>query len=153
MTLKSALSVVGALSFAVQSHAADLAPTREYEGLTIEQIRFIPPSQPVNRAELTRLVPLTTGSPLRLEDVRAAIKRLYGTGEYSDVEVEAEPGSSGVVVMIRTTEQWFVGGVEVQGKVSQPPKEGQLANATRLELGNPFTDDDLQVAVKGMHTL
>src|ERR1700686_1758187 len=136
------LAVVGALSFAALAPAADLAPTRDYQGLTIEQIRFIPPSQPVARAELTRLIPFTTGSPLRLEDVRTAIKRLYGTGEYSDVEVEAEPGSSGVVVVIRTTEQWFVGGVEVQGKVSQPPNEGQLANATRLELGNPFTDED-----------
>jgi outer membrane protein insertion porin family len=157
MSVKSALArslvVVGALSFALQAPAADLAPTRDYEGLTIEQIRFIPPSQPVTSAALTQLVPFTTGSPLRLEDVRTAIKRLYATGEYSDVEVETEPGSRGVVVMIRTTEQWFVGGVEVQGKVSQPPKEGQLANATRLELGNPFTDDDLQVAVKGMHTL
>src|SRR6202140_3484790 len=110
------LAIVYALSFAAHACAADLAPTRDYEGLTIEQIRFIPPSQPVTRADLARLVPFTTGNPLRLEDVRTAIKRLYGTGEYSDVEVEAEPGSSGVVVVIRTTEQWFVGGVEVQGK-------------------------------------
>ena len=58
MTVKSALArslvVVGALSFAAQAPAADLAPTRDYEGLTIEQIRYIPPSQPVTRADLTR---------------------------------------------------------------------------------------------------
>ena len=40
--------------------------------------------------------------------------------------------------------------MEVLGKVSQPPNEGQLANATRLELGTPYMDDNLQVAVKGM---
>jgi outer membrane protein assembly factor BamA len=75
---------------------------------------------------------LLPGTPLRQSDVRDAIKRLYNTGEYQDIEVTWEPSPTGVVLVFRTVEQWFVGPVEVRGKVSLPPSEGQLANSARL---------------------
>ncbi len=133
--------------------AADLTPADQYEGKPIEDIRFEPPSQPVTRADLSRLFPLHNGVPLHLSDIRSAIKQLYSTGLYSDIEVDTEPAPDGLVVVIRTTEQWFVGPVEVRGKVKYPPNEGQLANATRLELGTPYSDDDLQTAAKGIRDL
>src|SRR5262249_5225745 len=120
-------------------HAAELAPANEFEGKPIQSVRFEPPSQPVTRADLTRLMlPLNNGAPLHLSDVRSAIKQLYATGLYSNIEVETEPSGNGVAIVIRTAEQWFVGPVEVHGKVRYPPNEGQLANASRLELGTPF---------------
>lgn len=131
----------------------DLAPPSAYEGQPIAQIRYDPPTQPVSRADLARLVPFKGGTPLHLADVRAAIKRLYGTGQFSNIEVDTEPAPNGVVLVLRTTEQWFVGPVEVHGKVSLPPNEGQLANAARLELGTPFNDEDLQTAEKGIRDL
>ena len=134
-------------------HAADLAPADEYEGKPIQELRFEPPSQPVTRADLARLMPLHDGTPLHLAEVRSAIKQLYSTGLYANIEIDAEPAGSGVVLVIRTTEQWFVGPVEVHGKVNYPPNEGQLANAARLELGTPFNDDDLQAAAKGIQDL
>jgi outer membrane protein assembly factor BamA len=101
----------------------------------------------VTRADLARLAPFQPGQALRLADVRDAIKRLYGTGAYSNIEVEAVPEASAVTLVIRTIEQFFVGPVEVRGgKVKGPPSRGQLQNATRLELGAPFEDDDLQTA-------
>ncbi|HEV3200847.1 MAG TPA: POTRA domain-containing protein [Bryobacteraceae bacterium] len=107
----------------------------------------------MTRADLARLVRFEPGAPLRLTEVREAIKRLYGTGQYSNIEVDTEPAPNGVGLVIRTTEQWFVGPVEVQGKVRVPPNEGQLANATRLELGAPFNEEDLQTAQKGVSDL
>src|SRR5205085_8050642 len=115
---------------------ADLAPSPDYEGRPIEKVRFEPPSQPLPQEELERLVPFRQGTPLRLAEVRDAIKRLYATGRYDDLEVATEPEANGVVLVIRTKEQYFVGGVEVRGKVSLPPSESQLANASRLQLGN-----------------
>ncbi len=131
----------------------DLAVPKEYEGRPIESVRFDPPLQPVARADLNRLVPLRPGTPLRQSDVRDAIKRLYNTGEYQDIEVTWESSPTGVVLVFRTVEQWFVGPVEVRGKVSLPPSEGQLANAARLELGTPFNDEDIDAAAKGIQNL
>jgi outer membrane protein insertion porin family len=133
--------------------AADLASPATYEGKPISEIRFVPPSQPVMRDTLLRLVPFQPGTPLRLDEVRAAIKRLYGTGEFADIVVDTEASGSGVVLIIRTTEQYFVGAVEVHGKVKLPPNEGQLGNASRLELGTPFHEEDLAGAQKSMKDL
>ena len=131
----------------------DLAVPKEYEGRPIEAVRFEPPLQPVARADLNRLVPFQPGTPLRQSDVRDAIKRLYNTGEYQDIEVTWEASPTGVVLVFRTVEQWFVGPVEERGKVSLPPSEGQLANSARLELGTPFNDEDIDAAAKGIQTL
>jgi outer membrane protein assembly complex protein YaeT len=133
---------------------ADLAPPQQFEGRPIADIRWDPPHQPVLRADLARIITLKPGEPLRIDDVRANIKSLYATGEYSNIEVEAVPEGTGVALTFRTTEQWFVGPVEVRGgKVKLPPSEGQLQNATRLELGTPFDDGDIQTATENMRNL
>ena len=55
--------------------------------------------------------------------------------------------------MIRTIDQWFIGPVEVKGKIQAPPNRGQLTNATRLELGQPFEENSLQSAVNSVQNL
>jgi len=141
------------LSISASLQAADLAPASEYEGKPVQDVQFDPPSQPVTRADLARLMPVHAGEPLHLATVREAIKKLYSTGLYSNIELDTQPAGNGVVVVIRTVEQWFVGPVEVRGKVHYPPNEGQLSNAARLELGTPFTDDEIQSATKGVQDL
>src|SRR5438094_2242190 len=126
--------------------ADDLAPPHEYEGRTIEQLRFEPELQPVSRADLARLVPFKPGMPLRLAEVRDAIKRMYGTGEYADIEISTEPSASGVVLLIRTREQWFLGPVEPRGKNNRPPHAGQWTNDARLQQHTPIEDQNLQTA-------
>jgi len=134
-------------------NGADVSLAADYDGKAIQAIRYEPVKQPLTSDELNRVLALRPGSQLHLDDVRAAIRRLYATGVYQDVEFGWEAAPGGVVVVIRTTEQWFVGPVEVRGKVKLPPSEGQLSNATRLELGTPFNDDDLDSAVKGIQGL
>jgi outer membrane protein assembly complex protein YaeT len=133
--------------------AADLASPASYEGRAIAAIRFDPPVQPVAEQDLQRMELFHPGEPLRLTDVRDAIKRLYATGAYSDVEVDSEPAPNGVVLVIRTTDQWFIGPVEVHGKINFPPNRGQLANATQLQLGAPFDDSQIQTAAQGIRSL
>jgi len=135
------------------SQGADLAPPASYEGRTITAVKFEPAVQPLAAAELNRLHLFETGAPLRLSAVRDAIQRLYSTGAYSDIEVGTEPAPKGVVVVVRTTEQWFVGPVDVKGNLNSPPNRGQLANATQLQLGAPFDDSELQTAAKGIRTM
>lgn len=139
--------------FVLYLQAAELAPPAEYEGKAIEQIQFLPPTQPVTRADLQRLLGVQVGRPLHLSEVRATIKQLYRTGEYSNVEIDANPAATGVTLVIRTTEQYFVGPVDVRGKESAPPNRGQIANASQLQLGSPFSEGDLEAAIMSIRRL
>jgi outer membrane protein insertion porin family len=125
------------------------AQTARYEGQPIADIQFVPPEQPLTAAELATAVPLKKGAPLRLADVHAAIERLYATGAFEDIQVDAESApvpAGGVTVRIVTKNSWFVGNVAMLGHLSDPPNAGQLVNVTRLNLGQPFTEADVAPA-------
>ncbi len=124
-----------------------------YEGKTIGRIVFTPQEQPVDPEELHRILPVKERTPLRLDDVRAAIKRLYATGTYSDIQVDAELRSGEVVLRFITRNNWFIGRVGVVGKVKDPPTAGQLINASRLELGTLQTDEHMREAAQAMQQL
>lgn len=141
------------LSVCALSYAADLAPPDAYEGRPISSIRYEPPTQPVSRADLVRHVRFEPGKPLLLDDVREAIKRLYATGAYSNIEVEAVPEGNGVALVFRTDEQFFTGPVRVDGDVKMPPNRAQLQNASRLELGAPVEEADIQAATENLRSL
>jgi outer membrane protein insertion porin family len=147
-------SAVCLLAFLPCRGATQLSDPSAYGGKRVASVRFEPARQPLTDAQLLRSFPLKNGSVLTPAAVRSAIKSLYATGRYTDVEISAEPaGPGGLALVVRTKEQWFVGPVEVQGKVNNPPNRGQLSNATALQLGQPFSEDDLGGAVKGMQSL
>lgn len=133
--------------------AADLTPPADYEGKTVAELHFEPAAQPLAAAELSRVVAISPGATLHLADVRTAIQRLYSTGEYDNIEVDAQPASGGVSLIFRTTSQWFVGPVDAKGKIHAPPNANQLAGAARLEMGAPFNDSDVHTAVEKLQDL
>lgn len=148
---KPALSLLFLLS---SSDGADLTIPAEFAGTRVASVRFDPANQPLTAAQLAQFFPIKDGSVLTAAALRAAIKSLYSTGRYTDVEVDAEAApQGGMTLIVHTNGQWFVGPVEVQGKLKSPPNAGQLANATQLELGQPYSDTDLEGAVKGMQEL
>lgn len=123
-------------------------PTR-HEGATIRQIRFVPQQQPYSQQELEALLPFRIGEPLQNAKVRAAIERLYATGRYADIQVEAWPAADGVELRIVTEPAYFVGRVTVSG-APDPLNSGALASATRLDLGAPFDREDLPAAIENL---
>ncbi len=136
------VSVPIILALGVKSLAA---LSDEYEGKPIASVQFDPEKQPLSRDQLLAMIPLRSGQPLHGSDVRAAIERLYRTGEYIDIAVDAALAPSGVAIKIVTKPSYFVGHVSVTG-VPDPPNEGQLVLATKLELGTAFTSDELKAA-------
>jgi outer membrane protein assembly complex protein YaeT len=130
-----------------------LAQTAKYEGLNVVTIQFAPRDQPLDPSELFEILPLKVKRPLRMTDVRASIERLYATGRYKDIKVDAEPYNGGVIVRFLTEPTWFIGNVSVVGNVSESPNPGQLENAARLDLGTLYTDDKLKQAVAGIERL
>ncbi|HUK16999.1 MAG TPA: POTRA domain-containing protein [Bryobacteraceae bacterium] len=120
-----------------------------YEGKKIVTIQFEPPNQPVDLAEINRILPLKNGQPLQQADVRTAIERLFATGRYTDIQVDARPYQDGVIVRFLTQNRWFIGQVAVGGDLSSPPNPGQLETAARLDLGQPYTESKLNDALSG----
>jgi outer membrane protein assembly complex protein YaeT len=99
------------------------------------------------------ILPLKIGAPLRQAEVRAAIGRLFATGRYADVQVDAAEYSGGVVVRFLTKNAWFIGHVSVSGRVAAPPSEAQLASAARLDLGQPFEESKVDAAASAERRL
>ncbi|HEV3330072.1 MAG TPA: BamA/TamA family outer membrane protein [Bryobacteraceae bacterium] len=126
---------------------------QKYEGLSVVNIQFDPMNQPLEPSELFAILPLKRGQPLRAADVRTSIDRLFATGRYADIQVDAETYNGGVIIRFITKNSWFIGNVKVAGKISNPPNAGQLENATQLELGQPYTEIKLQQAIEGQRRL
>ena len=121
-----------------------------YEGKKIGRILFVPREQPLDPEEIHRILPVKEQTPLRLDDVRAAIDRLYATGTYADIQVDAELRNDEVILRFITQNNWFVGKVSFEGQIKEPPSAGQLVNATRLQLGELETDEKIQQALNNV---
>lgn len=130
--------------------------TQFYEGKRIVDIQFSPPEtdQPLAASDLRQAVTLKKDTPLRMADVRQTIEKLFATGRYEDIQVDAELSGDGVIVRFITRNSWFVGRVAVDGRVPEPPNRGQMVNATRLELGQPFREaESMAPAEDGLRKL
>lgn len=125
------------------------APAAAYEGRVVGRIDFDPPDQPIRRAELDKLLPFHPGDRLKPGDVHTAIQNLYQTGRFANVSVSAADEGSTLVLKIATELSYFVGQVTLEG-VQEPPNRGQLTTASKLELGRPFEDNDMEQAVQNM---
>jgi outer membrane protein assembly factor BamA len=60
-----------------------------YEGKLIASVKFDPERQQLKYDQLLAMIPLRVGQPLRAADLRDSIQRLYQTGEYADIAVDA----------------------------------------------------------------
>jgi outer membrane protein insertion porin family len=134
------------LAFLILSLTPCVAWSQQFEGRQISEIRFQPAVQPVDSSELNNMLPLKSKTELRMADVRTAIERMYATGRYEYIEVNAEADGPDVRVIFSTRNSWFIGHVAVSGKIAEPPNAGQLVNATELDLGMPFIPAEVKLA-------
>jgi len=137
------------LLFLAAPMALLLGQDASWVGKRIVAIQFSPRRQPLDPAEINHILPLKSNQPLRMADVRASIERLFATGRYEDIQVDAEPYQDGVIVRFLTKNSWFIGHVAAAGKISSPPNEVQLENVAQLDLGQPYTPAALTAAEAG----
>ena len=89
-------------------------------------------------ANLRQLAP-RPGQPLSRIQLADSVRALYATGRFADLAVEAERhGSDQVDLVYRATPNYFVGVVTVAGAPGAP-SNAQLADATRLRLGELYS--------------
>ena len=82
-----------ALRFPVRDFGRRRRRRRSKEGRIVD-IQF-PNGQPLDPADLARVLPLKKGQALRSADVAHAIDALFATGRFDDIVVEAEPAGHG----------------------------------------------------------
>ncbi len=87
---------------------------------------------------------LSTGALFTLTDVQRAMKNLWETGLYSDVDILAEEVPGGLKLMIRVEEAPIISKLEFKG--SKKVKETDLREAVELRVGGLFSPGKLQQA-------
>ncbi len=109
-------------------------------GRPVVEIAFSPPAQPIPPARLAELIPLRTGEPLDPDKVRNSIQAMFATGRYADIQVDAAPAEGGVRVTFLTSDNWFIGPLQILG-VRRPPSTAEMATVLKLELGELFSEE------------
>ena len=75
------------------------AQANRYEGQRIRSLKLEPGGDLLAPPELAeKLSALKIGAPLAMADVRVSIQRLYATGRYESIEVDAQETDDGVVL-------------------------------------------------------
>lgn len=129
------------------------AASAAFEGQRIVDIVFDPPVQPLDARELDEILPIKRDQAYTAAGIRSAIERLYASGRYQDIQVDANPVAGGVQIRFITKNSWFVGKVAAKEDFAEPPNAGQIVNASRLQLGDPFDMAQIPVAVENIRNL
>jgi len=129
--------------------AANFGTIVPYLGLTIDRIEL--PGVPTEEATLLLAsTPLKIGEPLTREHLHDAIQALFATGRFADIQAEADrTDSTGVRLRFLTVANYFVGMLTMEG-VSNNPSPNQLASASRLQLGELYTQEKRDRALPGI---
>ncbi len=90
------------------------------------------------------------GMPLDRLQLSASIDRLFYTGLYEDVKVDAVPDGNGVRITFITVARLFIGHVDARGKIKDPPNRGVILGDAQLPLGQPFDPELVETARKNI---
>src|ERR1700733_3143525 len=131
-----------------QSSSA-LATLAAWAGRTVQSIEL--PGVP-DRDHLLQILPQKPGLPLDRDQVRESIRVLFATGRFADIQAEAVPSGSGVLLTFTTSLNFFVGAIDVEGAPAHP-NSNQVVNATKLQLGELHTQDKLELALRNVRQL
>ena len=124
-----------------------------YEGLKVAEIRLPGITKADDLKLLRGLIVQHENEPLQRDLIRQSIKGLYATGRFADIRVEGEHTADGEVIVTFITEpNYFIGGVTVEGNPSRP-SASQVANVSKLELGELFTQEKLDRSLQNIKQL
>ena len=128
------------------------SPLQKYEGLPVREVRI--QSHASVDPNLLAQLPQQSNQPLDRKKLRASVQKLFATKQFQDIQVEAEKDQRGQVTLVFIAdENYFVNGVFVDGVPQHAPTATQLINATKLELGELFTQEKVNAALQNIKRL
>ncbi len=134
------------------STAEVLGGINSYLGLRVHEIRFrgLSSEDQKVRGQLHDLLAQKEAEPLDRSKVRRSIQALYATGRFSDLQVEAQKTPQNEITLVFVArENYFVGSVSVVGQPKRP-RANQLVNATKLQLGELYAHDKVELGIRNM---
>jgi len=136
---------IGAFASSLLVSPVVCAQERTIEGQPIAAISIVDSSgKPVSQANVS--MPLAVGQPFDYSNERDAIRVLYRTGDFADIQVHADSSAGGLHLQFIVTRNFYNNVVRVEG-LKAPPTEAAALAAMRLSLGEPFRESALQEAV------
>jgi outer membrane protein assembly complex protein YaeT len=126
------------------------AQAQRYNGRKIYQVLLEPRDQPLSRDQIGQSVVIRPGDTFSEAGLGDAIRRMYATGRYRDIQAEIEESPEGLVLTFKTVPEYFLSQLIIGG-VPNPPNPAVLNSATRLDLGGAVEDEtDIPAAVEGL---
>ena len=99
---------------------------------------------------LLPILPQKVNEPLDRYKVRQSVQALYNTGRFAEIQVEAQRNPTGEVVLaFDARENYFFGSILAEG-ASAHPTDSQLVNASKLNLGEQYTEEKITAGIDGM---
>jgi outer membrane protein insertion porin family len=117
----------------------------QLEGQNVVEVRVVGDSGEVLTKEIPEL-PLSSGHPYDAELVRTTLRKLYATGDYSDLRAVVTNVSGGLQVDFVAQRNYFIGVVRIEG-LTEPPSDSAAFSAIRLPVGTEFRESELTEAV------
>ena len=119
------------------------------QGIKVALIQINSPAVDSPEA-LLPILPQKINEPLDKYKVRQSVQVLYNTGRFAEIQVEAQRNPRGEVVLVfDARENYFFGSILAEGS-SAHPSDNQLVNASKLNLGEQFTEDKINAGMEGM---
>jgi len=122
-----------------------------YEGKLVESIQ-LPGLGDRDRGHILQLIPQKAGEPLDRDRVRDSIRELYATGLFADIQAEVVPEGEGVKLTFATSDNFFVGAVDVDGALTRPTRN-QIINAAKFQLGELYSREKLNRGLENIRQL
>lgn len=120
-------------------------------GLRVSEVQFrgITLNERVQK-RMQQLVVQAPGEPLDRKKIRDSIQALYATGKFANLQAEAQQTPTGeVTIVFHGTPNYFIGSLSADGAPKRPT-DSQLTDASKLQLGEVFTEQKAAQAVTRM---
>jgi outer membrane protein insertion porin family len=117
----------------------------QLEGQNVVEVRVVGESGEVLTKGIPDL-PLSAGHAYDAELVRTTLRKLYSTGDFSDLRAAVTNVSGGLRVDFVAQRNYFIGVVRIVG-LTEPPSDSAAFSAIRLAVGTEFRESEMNDAV------
>ena len=120
-----------------------------YSGYRVRNISF-KNAQRIDQSDLLKSIPMQPGQILDRAKVHASLQQLFATGRFRTIAAEVNPHEDRSLDLdFVVEEKLFIGSLVVYG-APRPPTANQLANGSKLQIGQDFDEDQVAAGIERM---